>query len=246
MVDLLPTYIADSSFTIDNTDAANPQHFALPIPAGTDYGDLLVASIMTWSGTIVAPGRGLAELYKADPYGQWAYGVWAGPWDGDTTPIAWQGSGIATATGQFAAAILVTYRNALDPNRPLQVSYGPTVPGLRSQGPALCVNWLRADLGGVSGFHPFTGTDWTFHTAVDGAYVLGTVAAHGGIVGDQTSTDASAASGWPYMSFGLVGQSVAPPCRVHPREDQLGVGSGRIWPPPRSHQASPRRAGGYY
>jgi hypothetical protein len=40
--------------------------------------------------------------------------------------------------------------------------------------------------------------------------------------------------------------TAAPPCRIHPREDHLGAGSGRIWPPPRSHQASPRRAGGYY
>jgi hypothetical protein len=38
----------------------------------------------------------------------------------------------------------------------------------------------------------------------------------------------------------------APPCRIYPRDDGLGVGAGRIFPPPTSHQRSGRRAGGYY
>lgn len=38
----------------------------------------------------------------------------------------------------------------------------------------------------------------------------------------------------------------APPCRLYPRSDRLGVGSGRIFPPPKSHQYSPRRSGATY
>lgn len=38
----------------------------------------------------------------------------------------------------------------------------------------------------------------------------------------------------------------APPCRLHPRKDSLGVGGARVFPPPQTHQASGRRAGGFY
>lgn len=38
----------------------------------------------------------------------------------------------------------------------------------------------------------------------------------------------------------------APPCRKYPREDGLGVGGRRHYPPARSQQRSSRRAGGYY
>ena len=37
----------------------------------------------------------------------------------------------------------------------------------------------------------------------------------------------------------------APPCRLFPREDGLGVGGGRRFPPPKSQQASSRRVGYY-
>lgn len=41
--------------------------------------------------------------------------------------------------------------------------------------------------------------------------------------------------------------SVTPPLRQHPRTDGLGTSSARrMWPPPRSVQASIRRAGGYF
>lgn len=39
---------------------------------------------------------------------------------------------------------------------------------------------------------------------------------------------------------------IAPPCRITGREDGLGSGSGRIFPPPRSQQASNRVGGGSY
>lgn len=38
----------------------------------------------------------------------------------------------------------------------------------------------------------------------------------------------------------------APPARKYPREDGLGVGARRHYPPPRSQQRSGRRVGGYY
>lgn len=37
------------------------------------------------------------------------------------------------------------------------------------------------------------------------------------------------------------GSTVAPPCHLYPRDDDQGVGSGAIWPPPSSG-----RPGGYY
>lgn len=248
MVDALPTLLGKSDYFGSNTTPGTPSPFTMPLPgSGTQAGDLLVASIMTAQGSLITPGRGLAELYRFDnPSNSWAYGVWAGLWDGDTTPLAWQGAGYATATGQFFAAIIVSFRNTLDTTRPLTITYGPTVAGLPSQGPAVCINWLRSGLGGVSGYHPFDGTDWQFQVSVDGSYVKGSVAIHGGAVADQTTTDATGPDGWPYMSFGLNGITLAPPCRLYPREDRLGVGSGRIWPAPKSQQASPRRAGGYY
>lgn len=248
MVDILPTFVGYSSFSESNIDPDNPESFTLDIPAATKYGDLMIASIMTYPGTMVAPGRGLVELAKVDDPTLWNYGVWAGYWDGDTTPLAWQGSGFNNAFGQYYAAFLAVYRNKLDPARPPTQTFGPTVPGLPAEGPALCINWFRAGFTGVAGHNPFEGTDWILDAvaSVNGAYVLGSIGYHGGVVGDQTSTDFFAPEGWPYVSFGVTGIILAPPCRLHPREDQLGVGSGRIWPPPKSQQASPRRAGGYY
>lgn len=39
----------------------------------------------------------------------------------------------------------------------------------------------------------------------------------------------------------------APPCRIFPRSDGLGIGAGRAFPPPRSQQRSPGNRGvGYY
>lgn len=39
----------------------------------------------------------------------------------------------------------------------------------------------------------------------------------------------------------------APPCRIFPRSDGLGVGAGRAYPPPKSQQRSPGNRGvGYY
>lgn len=40
-------------------------------------------------------------------------------------------------------------------------------------------------------------------------------------------------------------RSVAPPCRLFPRDDGLGVGSGRHFPSPKSQQRSARRFGYY-
>lgn len=41
--------------------------------------------------------------------------------------------------------------------------------------------------------------------------------------------------------------SDAPPCRIYPRSDGLGVGAGRAYPPPKSQQRSPGNRGvGYY
>lgn len=39
--------------------------------------------------------------------------------------------------------------------------------------------------------------------------------------------------------------TVAPPCRLFPRDDGLGVGGGRHYPPPKSQQRSGRRFGYY-
>lgn len=247
---LLPQFVGISGFAGSNTDPVTPIPVSLAIPDGTQVGDLLVASIVTQS-TLVAPGRGLSELYTAIDFDfhSWGIGVWAGLWDGDPTPIEWQGSGWASATGQFFGALLASFRDRIDSGRSISVSNGPTVTGLSGEGPAVCVNWVRASIGGVSGFAPFEGTDWTQVGAVDAAYALGTVAINGGTVAAETATDTDDAGGTAntgrYMVFGVDGQTVAPPCRLYPRDDQLG-GSGRIWPPPKSHQYSPRRAGGYY
>lgn len=241
-----PILIGASGHGDQNTDYGTPRPFELEIPAGTTPGDLLVASIITFDTiSLTAPGRGLDELYRHEGTGDWCYGVWAGLWDGDTTPIPWQGSGFLNATGQFFGAFLAAYRARLDPLRPIVVEPSPTIPGLDREGPALCVNWLRAGIGGVGGFHPFAGTTWTDSVLFDASYALGSCATNTGIIPDQTSTVTGALL-LEYMTFGVIVSDTAPPCRLYPREDHLGVGSGRIWPPPKSQQASPRRAGGYY
>lgn len=256
MSGILPTLVGFRGFTGVNADPTIPLNFSIDIPTaahtegtlpGAEAGDLLVASILTWQ-SILAPGRGLAELVKVEGAGTWAYGVWAGIWDGDTTALAWQGTGWNNATGQYFGAFLAAFRNHLDPSRPPSTTYAPTVGGLPGSGPALSVNWVRAGFTGVGGLHPYDGTDWFVpaNGFINASYALGTVALHADAVADQTTTDSSASGAWPYIAFGLDPAAVAPPCRLHPREDELGVGSGRIWPPPRSQQFSPRRAGGYY
>lgn len=239
----LPQLVGVTPFTGIWTDWAHPAHFDLPIPAGTEFGDLLIASIYTYdSSTLVAPGRGLAELYRFDAVADDSYGVWAGPWDGDETPIAWQGSGFLNSTGQYFAAFLATYRGRLDPTRPL-VKADAVAPGLPGEGPALCINWLFTGFGGVGSIHPFDGTTWTESVRVDATYKLGTIGINTGVIVDEPSLDPYP---FPYMSFGILDVFGEPPCRLTGREDSLGVGSGRIWPPAKSQQASPRRAGGYY
>lgn len=59
----------------------------------------------------------------------------------------------------------------------------------------------------------------------------------------------SASSIWfTYQSprYRFLYAGTAPPCRLYPRADHLGVGSGRAYPPPNTHQASARRAGAHY
>lgn len=248
---LLPDLVGFAGFGTNHTDPDHPLAFSLPIPTGTRSGDLLVASIMTKATVMVPPGRGLVEVYSDDnAYDDWKYGVWAGPWDGDSTPIAWEGSGWLNAVGQFFAAFLAAFRDRTDSTRTQVHSIGPTVPGLSGEGPALCVNWIRAGIAGTGGMNPFLGTDWAEAGNADAAYCRGTIAINGGVISDETAIDSGAVGGLsntgPYITFGVLPFGLAPPCRLTGREDQLGVGSGRIWPPAKSHQASPRRAGGYY
>lgn len=61
---------------------------------------------------------------------------------------------------------------------------------------------------------------------------------------DQMQSGMTVYEAW--LEIGASAPTVAPPCRLYPREDDLGVGSGRIYPPPRSQQRSLRRVGGYY
>jgi len=245
----LPLFVGFSGFATNNADESTQWPFHLDIPPLTKIGDLLVASIETY-GHIVPPGRGLTELYTHDISGGWSYGVWAGHWDGDTTPIAWSGTGFFNAVGQFFGAFVASFHNQLDPSRPIVKADGPTIPGLPGEGAAVNINWVRAALGGTAGYNPYGGTDWTAVGGVDGTYVHGTVGVNTGVISDETWLFAEPSGGinlpWPYLTFGVLPLGAAPPCRLYPREDQLGVGSGRIWPPPKSHQYSPRRAGGYY
>lgn len=242
MVGVLPTLVGISPYT-----AASPgilTNFTLPMPDGTQVGDLQVASIMTLNGTMIDPSGDFTPLWRSSVdggvYGAWDYGVWVRYWDGDTTPISWRGEGFATGPGQFFGAFLATFRNRLDDSRPLTRTDGPTVPGLPGKGPAVCITWSRPIDPPPA---PFGGTDWAATYQLNGSFVFADIGLHADTVADQASTYADTN---PYMSFGLFGRVIAPPCRIHPREDQLGVGSGRVWPPPKSHQASPRRAGGYY
>lgn len=255
----LPELIGMSTYADAHTDPTTPVAFSLAIPTGTptqpiSVGDLLVASIITKS-PLVPPGRGLLALHTSSDWvdltgASWNIGVYAGPWDGDPSPIEWQGSGFASPVGQFYAALLASFHDRIDPSRTAVSSNGPTVAGLPGEGPSIAINWVRAVIAGDGGFHPFEGTTWSPQGAADATYVLGTLAINEGAVGAQTATDSGDIGGdanvGRYVVFGVVPFTIAPPCRLYPREDQLGVGSGRIWPPPKSQQFSNRRAGGYY
>lgn len=50
---------------------------------------------------------------------------------------------------------------------------------------------------------------------------------------------------WDLILLRFGGPTVAPPCRLFPREDGLGVGGGRHYPPSKSQQRSARRFGYY-
>jgi hypothetical protein len=45
--------------------------------------------------------------------------------------------------------------------------------------------------------------------------------------------------------FDIVSVGLAPPCHIYPRDDDQGVGTAAIWPPPSSQQAT-GQPGGYY
>lgn len=99
-----------------------------------------------------------------------------------------------------------------------------------------------------------TVTDWTF--SEDSASASFATALQAGTAWVALGVPINLAAGtfdWQMRYYELAltvdyvsATSHAPACRKYPREDRLGVGSGRHYPPPRSQQFSARRAGGYY
>lgn len=67
-----------------------------------------------------------------------------------------------------------------------------------------------------------------------------------GASGARTATTNDVDYAWVAFSVAVAwGPTVAPPARLFPREDGLGVGGGRHFPPPKSQQRSNRRFGYY-
>lgn len=69
-----------------------------------------------------------------------------------------------------------------------------------------------------------------------------------GAAGAKTATMDDPEGDWSWVAFSVAviwGVPSAPPARLFPREDGLGVGGGRHFPPPKSQQRSNRRFGYY-
>lgn len=81
------------------------------------------------------------------------------------------------------------------------------------------------------------------------ASLVADVAAVKGASGSKTATMDDPQGDWAWAAFSAAVVStrrpVAPPARIFPRDDGLGVGGGRHFPPPKSQQRSGRRFGYY-
>lgn len=237
-----------------NTNPNNPEHFELPLPADIQEGDLVVVAELSYPDTIMDISGDYPAIYLEMSLTAWNRAVWAGPWtgrrlpSGAPAPIAMQGSGFNNAVGQFYRAQLIVLRNAVpDYERTALASY-PWTPALPFTGPAVSVAFGRGGLGGFSG-NPWRNTSWSrVELPVASRYVCTDMALHPGP--QQLAEEAQHVgdgSVWEFFALGINTTEPsrrAAPLRVHPRDDELGPGTGRSWPPPTSWQSGRRYGGG--
>lgn len=91
----------------------------------------------------------------------------------------------------------------------------------------------------------FDGSQLDFSTLVDGTAVVFFASQNVPFPGEIGSAE-NLHEFWIVVNYITPDTFKAPPCRLYPREDELGSGSGRIFPPPRSQQSSNRVGGGSY
>ena len=223
------------------------------LPTGTQVGDALILVVSKWwqrtTGIIAVTDSRFARIQET------SYGS------------------VYVGTASTLSPVTVSYSNFPAPsyfnssNIVIAAFYGPvddapTVATL-SQGQALVTPAHSRPGGGAGAFAVVLG-DWSGFPGInDGVAGYTTITSAGGGARDYQWTGYRLDTGTPPEESPVSATTVdvggmvslvgtlwpytvgAPPCRLFPRGDGLGVGGGRHFPPPKSQQRSGRRFGYY-
>ena len=219
---------------------------SLALPTGTQVGDVLVFVANAGAGTITVADTRLSKVADLDIVGTGA--------DNATNAEVWMGYATTldaldvTVTADFSGSayqvVVGAIGNATYTAQRAQLSAPASEPWPVPIAPA-----AKASLAVIIGTHGVGSwstnpiPNWT-RTYIAGAYRHITIATADPGADSECSWDGSMIP-TRQVVVRLNPLLVAPPCRLFPRGDGLGVGSGRRFPPPKSQQKSGRRFGYY-
>lgn len=214
----------------DSTPLSGPAYTSIAVPSGSQVGDLVV---------IALPPAGATHSYSLDADAR-VSAAGPGAWVGTLTHLGPFAVSTTDPNGSNSQIVIAVFAP-----RPAPAAARWSVTTSSDTGTLGTVNLPDAVVIGC-----------TTHSVVSGAFVLAdpqaslTVSAPPNNVSariytlDYPSTPSPAlnwsllgGSGTRWITVIGLGGTGAPPCRLHPRPDHLGVGSGRVWPPPGTRQA---------
>ena len=232
--------------TIYEHPPTSPYVASIALPTGTQAGDRLVM-VATSDGSVACGDARLTQV--VEDVGSKAGKIWHGTADGSgsaisvtltTTTLTGLPKRACVALGVFRNTRLNLEHTEVDELQPISI---PAV-----SKPA-CVAASFSGYGVVDG-ETTTPPGWTGVALARAEKVCAHIVAVDPAPDSAVEWPSEVSSTWIADEFGMavfgaLTALVAPPARLFPRGDGLGVGGGRRFPPPRSQQRSGRRFGFY-
>ena len=237
--------IVGSSVSQETTSDDNT-YSDLPLPAGTQAGDTLIFGGTAMNTFTVTDSR-LTRIADTNQELEGEGGIWVGREDGSGDPIAVTMTDTAfSATLMRCGVVVLRNTRVIDTHAVDNPPNPATLPVMSS--PQAEIVFIASTYT-ISSGQPVFEPGWTeIPMGSDTGRVLVTARyrSSGRTASESVSFSANYLSSRSVMAvFGLTDVLVAPPARLFPRPDGLGVGGGRIYPPPKSQQLSGRRFGYY-
>lgn len=245
-----PTYVGYSVATANSVVETT----TIDLPAGTQEGDLLILGLIGgWFPGLGECNDARMTAINTENMGTRTAGIYTGLATTSTAPLSIHLLGVSDIVGQFAIAVCFAFRHTRRDtfrtlaNSSIDGEFGDgLIPALAGEGAgSFCLLMQSAGFGGsdppgwdrTGGLYTAVETQSNTYVRVSLAYSV--------ITPTPTSTNPNTDldDRWRATVFGYITSLIAPPCRLTARADGLGAGAKRIWPPPRSHQGSPRRGG---